>query len=82
MEICNNLKTGLFFHAYVNVRIGILANDINRCHDTDTFLGFGISVNQCSGTTQIPRNATCGNMAVCGHLHNFEFVAFGHILVQ
>ena len=85
-EYCNkegfNLQTGLFFDAYMNVRIGILANDLENCHDTDTVLGFGISVNQCTWSGGIPRKATCGNMAICDHLDNFEYPVFGYIFVQ
>jgi hypothetical protein len=64
---------------YMNIRIGLVANEQNSCNSCDSCIGFGTSVSGCGDDV---RSTTCGNMAVCDQLNNKNTAAFGYILVQ
>ena len=64
---------------YMNIRIGLVANDQNNCDSCNSCIGFGTSVSGCGDDV---RSTTCGNMAVCNQLNNKNTAAFGYILVQ
>ena len=64
---------------YMNIRIGLLANNQNDCDSCNSCIGFGTSVRGCGDDV---RSTTCGNMAVCDQLNNKNTAAFGYILVQ
>ena len=66
-------------NSYMNIRIGLAANDQNECDCCDSCLGFGTSVHGCFEI--FPRKTTCGNLGVCGK-RNKNTAAFGYILVQ
>ena len=63
----------------VKVRIGIITNNEDDCDTCDSCIGFGALLRGCDGGI---RKTTCGNIAVCGFLHNKNTPAFGYILVQ
>ena len=64
---------------YMNIRIGLVANEQNSCNSCDSCIGFGTSVSGCGDDV---RSTTCGNMAVCDQLNNKNTAAFGYIFVQ
>ena len=66
---------------YINVRIGIAANNYNNCNHCDSCIGFGISFLGCDGNK---RNSTCGDiLGVCTAPENDgESPTFGFVLVQ
>ena len=66
--------------SYMNIRIGLVANDQNDCDSCNSCLGFGTSVHGCY--EKFPRKTTCGNLGVCGKLDDKNTAAFGYILVQ
>jgi hypothetical protein len=65
---------------YMNIRIGLVANNENSCDSCDSCIGFGTSVSGCEDYDI--SSTTCGNMAVCYQLNNKNTAAFGYILVQ
>jgi hypothetical protein len=65
---------------YMNIRIGLVANNQNNCHSCNSCIGFGISVR--SGCRDEVRSTTCGNMAVCDDHNDKNAASFGYILVQ
>ena len=82
-ENCNeegfNIQMNYGSQRYMNIRIGLVANNQNNCNSCDSCIGFGTSVIGCENDV---RSTTCGNMAVCNHLSNKNTAAFGYILVQ
>ena len=75
-----NINTPGYNLAYLNVRIGIIANNENDCKSSDSCIGFGITIHHaCHGEI---RKTTCGNIAICGQLDNKNTPAFGYIFVQ
>jgi hypothetical protein len=86
-ENCNeegfNIQRNYMFFSwqwYMNIRIGLVANNENDCDTYDSCIGFGI-VRGCWGHV---RSTTCGaeNMANCVQLNNKNTAAFGYILVK
>ncbi len=78
---CN--KEGFSITYYeIEVRIGYLANNQDRCTQADSCIGFGIAYHRACH--QITSNITCGNIAQCGGNDNGHklIAAFGYILVQ
>ena len=77
---CNKEGFGIFYENEVRIRLGYLANNQERCPQSDSCIGFGISYKAC----YIQPNMTCGNIAKCSDLDNGERLteAFGYILVQ
>ena len=82
-DYCNvegfNIQMNDGSQKYMNIRIGLVANNQDNCGSCDSCIGFGTSVSGCGNDV---RSTTCGNMAVCNHLSNKNTAAFGYILVQ
>ena len=70
--------------AYINARIGIVANNQDDCKSCDSCIGFGITARGCGGSLDDGKvkTSTCGNIATCSHYNNKDTAAFGYILVQ
>ena len=64
---------------YMDIRIGLVANNQNNCDSCNSCIGFGILVSGCGDDV---RSTTCGNMAVCDSRNYKNTAAFGYILVQ
>ncbi len=81
-----NIKKKNKFHsrAYINVRIGIVANTQDDCDSCNSCIGFGITARGCDEGFEDGKvkTSTCGNIAICGNLKNQNTAAFGYILVQ
>ena len=67
---------------YIKVRIGIIANNGDHCNSCDSCIGFGTSAIGCKSENIRVRNTTCGNIGICGRIHNMNTAAFGYILVK
>ena len=67
---------------YIKVRIGIIANNRDHCYSCDSCIGFGTSAIGCKFDNIRVRNTTCGNIGICGYIHNMNTAAFGYILVK
>jgi hypothetical protein len=86
-ENCNeegfNIRMNYMFsrRRYMNIRIGLVANNQNDCDTYNSCIGFGTSVRGCWVDV---RSTTCGaaNMANCVQLNNKNTAAFGYILVK
>ena len=78
---CNEEGFGIFYHNEIKIRLGYLANNQNRCPQSDSCIGFGISY---SMACPLESNITCGNIAQCSNNDNGKKLtpAFGYILVQ
>ncbi len=89
-ENCNKegfnvqVKNNAYEVAYVNVRVGLVANNQKNCYSVDSTIGFGTSVRGCGACRDDGkvRNTTCGNISFCGKINNTNTAAFGYILVQ
>ena len=70
--------------AYINARIGIVANNQDDCKSCDSCIGFGITARGCGGSLDDGKVkiSTCGNIALCNYYSNKDTSAFGYILVQ
>ena len=81
-----NIKKGNKYYgvAYINARIGIVANNQGDCESCDSCIGFGITARGCGGSLDDGKvkTSTCGNIAMCGKFNNKDTAAFGYILVQ
>ncbi len=69
--------------AYINARIGIVANNQGDCESCDSCIGFGITARGCGRILDdgSVKTSTCGNIAICGKFNNTDTAAFGYILV-
>jgi hypothetical protein len=77
-------KVEHFDRAYINARIGIVANNQDDCKSCNSCIGFGITSRGCGKELDDGKvkTSTCGNIAICGYLKNKNNAAFGYILVQ
>ena len=66
---------------YIKVRIGIAGNNEDHCINSDSCIGFGISLRGCDGKI---RRSSCGDiLARCTRPENYKDAAtFGFVLVQ
>jgi hypothetical protein len=66
---------------HTHLRIGIVANNEDRCDTCDSYIGFGASFNGCG-----VQSTLSGNLAVCSGTSGYQsgtyIKAFGYILVQ
>ena len=78
---CSEEGFGIFYENEIKMRLGYLANNANRCVQSDSCIGFGIFYSACYNTQP---NIACGNIAMCSGNDNGEKLtaAFGYILVQ
>ncbi|XP_028419280.1 uncharacterized protein LOC114545131 [Dendronephthya gigantea] len=81
---CNKEGFNMYFGTrYVRVRLGLAANQQNRCSSPDSFVGFGGDGNfPYCGLKQAPLN-TAGNVGKCGADNGDKNArAMGYILVR
>ena len=78
---CNEEGFGIFYQNEIKMRLGYLANNQNRCPQSNSCIGFGIFYSACYNTEP---NITCGNIAQCSSndIGKKLTPAFGYILVQ
>ena len=78
---CNEEGFGVFYRGEIEMRLGYIANNQDRCSQSDSCIGFGISYGACGRTNT---NITCGNIAQCSQNDKGKKMtaAFGYILVQ